>query len=799
MKKLILLFLVISLNSQYTTAQQPNETVVNQRWKADWIAPQNINLTDFGVYHFRKNFDIAQKPNSFIINVSGDNRYRLFVNGNYIGAGPARGDLMHWNFETFDIASFLQAGKNTIAAVVWNFGKYKPIAQMSNKTGFILQGNSSTEEVINTNGTWKVLQNLAYKPLPVDGSKLQTYIVVGCGEEIDGTLFPYGWEKTDFDDKSWSLAQRLEPGFPTGSGSGAEWYLVPRIIPQMEEIYQPLKEIRRFTNLKDEEVNDKWLKGTGIFTIPANTKTTVLLDQTFETVAYPVMTVSGGKGSSIQFSYAEALINDKREKGNRNEISGRKLIGNTDIFRPNGSPKTTFQPLWFRTFRYIELEIETKAEPLTINSFYGLKTGYPFEEKASFSSKDDQSMTNIWKVGWQTARLCGGENYFDCPYYEQLQYTGDTRIQSLISLYVSGDDRLMRKALVDFDNSTISEGLTQSRYPSNTTQIIPTFSLFWVSMTYDYWMHRKDDKFVQSLLPNVEKVLAWYERKMDVQKNTLGPINWWPFVDWAKPWQWDNVASIGGVPEGATSGNSSIISFQYAYTLRQAAAIFETYGQKDKAIYYKTLADLISKSTYELCYDATRGEVSDTPDKKVFSQHANIFALLSNSVPKGNEKAIMGKILNDDSLIQTTFYFKFYLTQALKKVGMGERYHGTLQPWRDMINMGLTTFAEKEEPTRSDCHAWSASPNYDFLATVCGIMPDAPGFEEVLIQPALGILNEATGKMPHPKGEIKVSLKRKGKSGIECEVSLPETVNGRFVWNGKTLQLKGGKQIVTLE
>ena len=799
MNKYCLFLLFFAFFTHNLTAQQPNPNLLNRRWKADWIAPQNVNLKDFGVYHFRKNFELAQKPSQFIINVSGDNRYRVFVNGNYIGAGPARSDLMHWNYETYDIAQYLQQGKNTIAAVVWNFGEYMPVAQMSNKTGFIVQGNSIAEEIVNTNRGWKVLQNKGYKALPVDGAKLQTYIVVGCGEEVDASKYPFGWEKTDFDDKMWENAKSLEAGYAPGSGSGAGWYLVPRTIPQMEEIYQPMKEIRRFSNIADANMTDKWLKGTGTLTIPANTKTSILVDQNFETVAYPEMTVSGGKGSSIQFKYAEALFDDKRQKGNRNEISGREMIGNTDIFRPDGAVKRTFRPLWFRTFRYIELEIETKTEPLTINSFYGLKTGYPFEEKASFSSKDDQSLSNIWKVGWQTARLCGGENYFDCPYYEQLQYTGDTRIQALISLYVSGDDRLVRKALMDFDNSTISEGLTQSRYPSNTTQIIPPFSLYWVSMTYDYWMHRKDDKFIKSLLPNVEKVLAWYERKFDSQKNMLGPVNWWPFVDWAKPWQWDEMADIGGVPSGATKGNSSILSFQYAYTLRQAAAIFETYGQKEKSIYYRTLADLISKSTYELCYDSSRGEVADTPEKKVFSQHANIMALLSNSVPKANEKAIMEKILNDNSLIQATFYFKFYLTQALKKVGMADRYHSTLQPWRDMINMGLTTFAEKEEPTRSDCHAWSASPNYDFLATICGIMPAAPAFEEVLIQPALGILDDAEGKMPHPQGEIKVSLKRKGKTGISAEISLPQNLTGRFVWNGKLETLKGGKQTVSID
>ena len=156
MKKIILFLSLSLIYFSKTSAQQPNENIVNYRWKAVWIAPQNVNLKAFGVYHFRKNFDLTKKPNQFIINVSGDNRYRIFVNGNYIGAGPARSDLMHWNFETYDVAQQLQEGENTIAAVVWNFGEDMPMAQMSNKTGFIVQGNSSVEEVVNTNKYWKV-------------------------------------------------------------------------------------------------------------------------------------------------------------------------------------------------------------------------------------------------------------------------------------------------------------------------------------------------------------------------------------------------------------------------------------------------------------------------------------------------------------------------------------------------------------------------------------------------------------------------------------------------------------------
>ena len=99
-----------------------------------------------------------------------------------------------------------------------------------------------------------------------------------------------------------------------------------------------------------------------------------------------------------------------------------------------------------------------------------------------------------------------------------------------------------------------------------------------------------------------------------------------------------------------------------------------------------------------------------------------------------------------------------------------------------MLKIGLTTFAEKPEPTRSDCHAWSASPDYDFLATICGIMPDAPGFSRVLIRPALGELTEVEGSMPHPKGMIRVKLRKRG-AGISGEVELPPGVSGQVcIW-----------------
>ena len=124
--------------------------ILNNYWKARWVVCPGESPVQYGVYHFRKTFDLAETPASFIVHVSADNRYRLFVNGEAVSSGPARSDLANWNFETVDIAKQLKKGKNTLAALVWNAAEHAPFAQISYQTGFILQGNTEAEDLVNT-------------------------------------------------------------------------------------------------------------------------------------------------------------------------------------------------------------------------------------------------------------------------------------------------------------------------------------------------------------------------------------------------------------------------------------------------------------------------------------------------------------------------------------------------------------------------------------------------------------------------------------------------------------------------
>jgi alpha-L-rhamnosidase len=786
----ILFLIVIFFANQTTQAQQLkiSPKLLKETWPASWITLEKGLQKEYGIYHFRKKFNIEKLPTTFSINVSADNRYRLFVNGTPVISGPARGDLFNWFYETVDIAPFLKPGKNSLAALVWNMGQLAPVAQVSNQTAFLVQGNFETEQIVNSDSSWKVKKSMAYAPTSLDNQKrLEAYMVVGPGDQLDASKFDWNWEKTNYDDSKWPQAQQIVHAEPVGHGTDNRWTLTPRAIPLLFERTDRFPKLRRTQNINTSGL---FTKGNHPITIPANRTVSLLLDNLVNTAAYPELIVSDGKGASIKMTYAESLFDAKGIKGNRNEIENKDIRGNYDIFLPDGGENRTFRPLWFRAYRYLQLDITTKDQPLTLKDIYSLKTGYPLEMNASFYS-NDPSLKDIWNVGWRTAQLCAGELYYDTPYYEQLQYTGDSRIQALISLYNSGDDRLMRKAILDFYHSRTPEGLTQGRYPSNRLQIIPTFSLFWVSMIHDYWMHRKDDTFVRQFLPAIYEVMDWYNVRLDQKKKMLGPLTWWNFVDW------DNFDSWG-VPPGAETGNSSIITLQYSYTLKQAADLFRAFNKVAQAEEYSSISKMVNEHTFASCYNQAEGLIADSPEQKSYSQHANIWAVLSGAIPEKDLQPVMKRLLNDKKIGQVTFFYRFYLTQALKHAGMGDLYYSELQPWREMLKLGLTTFAEKPEPTRSDCHAWSASPNYDFLATICGIMPAAPGFEKVIIKPALGELKKVSGTMPHPYGKITVKFTRLGTKGISAEITLPEALTGTFVWNGTKQLLHSGKQIIKL-
>ncbi len=778
---------------------------------ASWIAPPGVRGDSFVVFHARRSFDLPVVPARFVAHVSADNRYRLFVNGVLVSSGPQRSDVTHWRYETVDLAPHLHPGRNVLAAVVWNWGAARPVAQHSYRTGFLVQGDGEPGAgLVNTGPGWRLLVDSAYAPIVITSATVRGYYAAAPGEAVEGSRYPWGWEQPEFDDSRWAVVAasprsgpaaplaafspgggavvgRFQQRSPVGRGTGevVGWQLEPRSIPPMDEVLQRLSAVRRVVGVP---ADDRFLRGVGELVVPPHTRAALLLDQGHTTDAYPVLVTSGGAGSTVTLTYAEALVDAQGRKGNRNDVEGRTVLGVRDLVRPDGGEHRIFQPLYWRSFRYVQLEIETEDAPLTLNDFHGIFTAYPLRERARFSG-DLPWLADVWRMDWNGARIGAFETYMDTPYYEQLQYVGDTRVQALVSLYVSGDDRLVRQAIQAFDESRIPEGLTQSRYPSALPQIIPPFSLVYVAMVHDYAMLRDDPAFVRSKLAGIRGVLDWYAAHVD-GTGMLGPMPYWNYVDWAR--EWDE-----GVPPGARDGHSATITLLYAYALERAAELEADVGVPATAAEYRRRARTLIAATRARAWDGARGLFRDASEAQAYSQQTNVLALLAGAVPAPEQRAVMARVLADSTLTRCTYYFSFYLLEALRQAGLGARYVEELAPWREMLRLGLTSTPENPEPTRSDSHAWATHPNYGLLATVLGVRPASAGFRTVRIAPALGPLRRAEGRVPHPAGDIEVRLTARGERGLQAEVTLPPGLTGEFVWGARRVPLHPGRQTLT--
>jgi len=778
------------------SAGQDNAKAEEKHWSAQWITAPGVAERDEVVLHFRKVLEMKDLPKEFVVDLSADNQFVFYVNETEVVRGPSRGDLAHWRYDTRDIRPWLHAGRNVLAATVWHFGTHAAVAQMSERVGFLLHGAGEAERAADTNVTWEVEEETGISLLK---PKVNGYFAAETGERWDGGRFdwyatgamPYANERS-----LWKKAVTLGRGaLREEQDAPNNWQLVRDSLPPMER-----KEVApgKVVRTSGAAVSGKFLREG--MALPARSKCTVLIDNGELTTGYPVVTASEGHGATIRLTYAEALVDDKGRKGNRNQIDGKHIEGVVDEFLPGGgASKREFSPLSWRTWRYLQIDVETYDEPVKVEGLRTWFSAYPFVEKAYFHA-DDATLDPIWKIGWRTARLDAHDTYMDTPYWERLQYIGDTRLQALISYTVAGDDRLARQAMEAFDDSRGPDGLTQSRYPSWLVQMIPTFSLMWVGMAHDFWMYRGDAEFVRGQVPGTRTVLDWFLRRQRAD-GLLGRISWWPFVDWGADFN-------DGVPPQEEDGGSAVMTLQFVEALRYGAELERTFGEVSVAEKYEKAAARGAEGVRKLCWNEKYGLLADTPAQKHFSQHGNILGVWLDVIPAERQKDVLQEILSKSDtgfaangevpeMTAATYYFRFYLARAVEHAGMGDEYLKLLGPWREMVGRGLTTWAESPEPTRSDSHAWSSHPNYDFLRIVAGIRPGSAGFEKVVIEPHLGGLKNVKAAMPIPQGMVEVEYES-GAAGVVAKVRLPEGASAELVWKGRALALQSGQQTVNL-
>jgi alpha-L-rhamnosidase len=767
-------------------------------WPVSFITLPHAGETPY-VLGFRL---IVKQPHDTTLrcHVSGDERFELFLNGERVADGPERGSSEAWHYETFDFS--VKTGRHVLFARVWALDIHGPYAQVSVRPGFLFGVEKADGSA---DADWST--GLA----PWEARRIDGYAFADHFNTIDGHLYPWGIELGQGD--GWTRAEvnaRASTSFPT------DLYpfrlMAPATLPRM--LRRPVEagkvrfveDIAYVADFLQHRVDaghhlpeiagpiTALIEGRAPLRIPARKKYRAIIDLENYFCVYLRLVTSQGRDARITITWAEALF-EKLDylvpygpKGNRNEIENKLFAGFTDDFLLDGGANRAYAPLWWQAGRYIELKIETQDEDLVIDQLSLEETRYPLEAESTFTASD-QRLPQLMPILLRTLQANAHETFFDCPYYEQLNYTGDTLIDCLGVYAITHDVRLVRKSLQLFHDSRLPDGLTQSRFPSRALQVIPPFSLLWVSMVRNHAWWRGEKDLIRTLLPGARGVLdahLLHVNSHDLLKNLRG----WNFLDWVGKWQ------DGVPPNGGQGGVSGPLNWLFVYAL-QAAVELETFaGEPELAARYQRLAQAHARATEAAFWNEERGLFADDLDHRRFSEHAQCLAILGGRADAQKTARAAAALTRAPDLERSTIYFAHYLFETLRVTRQPDPLFHRLEDWLKLRSQGFVTTPEAPEPARSDCHAWGAHPLFHFYATILGIRPAAMGFAQIDIRPQLGPLQTAQGRMVHPAGWIEVDLRRAGDQ-LHGTVTLPEGVTGTFHGPTGIQPLKPGTQTVS--
>ncbi|KAJ5308556.1 hypothetical protein N7476_009212 [Penicillium atrosanguineum] len=575
----------------------------------------------------------------------------------------------------FHIAPYLKAGHNEIRFVVVRYFAASRSAMAFERTalpGLTVIGHIETSSEV------------------IDLSCLTAW-----ESYVDNSIqFPLGLA----DDVFLHISERISPTKPelplkplaynikTLNGDIPPWNLHPRSIPVPESTPAVLNNVRTCKGAIDA---DSW---TAFFTehqaLPLSSSSTYTIE------------VQADVHSTAFLRWSFKAVKSHSQltmRADRLDASVGHIVGPYDELTLDlpGSEVVIYEPFWF--------------------------LNYPMAVKASWKEPGDAHSKQIWDVSIRTMRNCMFDGYSDCPFYEQLQYPGDSRSVCLFHYLLSGDDQLMRQAITNFAASVTPEGLTQSQFPSHVPQVIAGFSLFWILQVCDQHLFFGDTRFARGLIPRIDGVLEFFHAHVDHFGLISGlPEAVWQYVDWVTTWGATNEHPDKGVPtSGRKSNRHTYFSMLYAWVLQKVARLVRDVGRPGHAFEYEARA-----------------------------------TSLLEAVPES---------FSNDRFSKCSYMMCFYAFRALALAGdeFYEQFWVRMwEPWRKMLAHNLSTWEEDDVRQRSDCHAWGSVPIYEYCTELAGIQPVASGSSKILFKPRLGLTGALEAKVALGKDNMaKVSWK----------------------------------------
>lgn len=719
---------------------------------AKWIS-SSVPTNENTLYRFKKTVNINNTQN-VIADIFADSRYKLYINGTYICEGPCIGTESY--YDSIVIDDYLTDGENVIEACVLYLGSGVGASCIKRKNrvafAFEIYQNGETLEI--TDDTWESAIDKSY-----------TFYL--------DKIHPNGFLNERYDKKEleWQKAEIL----PYGYGDEL-WGVLP---------YFDLKErpIKMYTPFNCDSMT---ISKTNIG-INLKKGETGYIDYEIgrHKVGYPEFEFSGSADIRITYaeSYAFAEDDGRYTKNVRSDKSG-DIFGASDelAIRENNF---VFRPFFIKTARYIRIEVNALSD-FSINRAEFMEYRYPLEIKNNFVCSDEL-YNRIFEVSVNTLENCTFDTYVDCPYYEMQQYSEDAYLEMMYTFMLTDDYSMAKKLICDLWQSVNYEGMQLAAAPMEYRQITPTFCFFWIMMIEKYILYTGDNKTIKPMLSGIYSILFWFANFID-EDGVVGVYKYGKFIDWVETWK--NTFTI----DDADTRPTSIASFMYMYSLKAGAKVFKGFGKDGIADDLMKEYESLKNSVNKTFYDEKEKLYRDTKSGG-FSEHSQIWAVLSEAVVGKDAENLLIISRENENVHRCSYSYQFFKNRAHDVCGIHLDMDKFLSDWKEMLLLDATTWFESPGNARSDCHAWSSVPIYEFTTKILGVEPIEDGFTKVRINPQFENLESARGKVPTPYGEIFVSwIKENDK--IKLEVKSPTEIEKNIISEGKAVKISNESEIV---
>jgi len=700
---------------------------------------------------FRKNFTTENKKvEKALLFITGDDIYKAYINGDFIGEGPAQAYPFSYNYNCYDVTDLIKSGSvNAIGVHVYYQGLFNIyLMSADNSHGMIAElqitYSDGKTQIISSDSSWKCKESNARTTREIFGYETQ------FSEDIDLNLWEDGWTDADYDISAWDSVCL--------SGNPMPYYLnlVPQITPTVKHKKVYLAKIEKIEN--------------GFF-----------LDFGKEYVGSVALVVKGNKGDVIEIRCGEELNDDGSVRYdmrcNCNYQEFVTLTGREDFI----------EFFDFKGFRYAEIIGLSSLDSKNVWTFH---RSYPFPENtAKFESSNDM-MNKIWEICHHGVEIGTQDTYYDCPTREKGGFLADALITGASHYLLTGDIRVYKKFINDLADSARHFTALMCHTPSRAVGVLADFSFIYPLFLEEFYSYTGDLDFVKEKLYVADGVFEYFSRfeNEDGLLNNIKYVEHIPCEDYdAILIDWPGNKRDGYDFKKAKFGVSTTVNGYYYGFLKSCEKLYSLAGDNEKSEFYAHRAEKVGESINNKCYDFEKGVYLDTPDSEHSAIHSNIIQCYHGLVPPNGFAPIVNQI--KEKRLCCGVYFAYYVIGLLYRIGEYDLAYDLISgddktSWTNMVREGATTCMEvwgkDQKINTSWCHPWSSSFITFQTREIMGIKISKEGRKGFFVSPKIpDSLDWQKLDFPLDEGRFIAEFKRTV-GGIEYTVSAPDSISVEF-------------------